>query len=171
MSAYEVDIQLSQPRAFLEPENPALVPKVTLPAVTSDFLERRFRNAPLNTTWILNLAVESSTPEGIAQVQGAIAAHYAQQIESTLHDLRNHWRDTIRAFVYGGLFLGACLGLHQLLTNIFDARFPRILDEGLIIIGWVAMWRPAELLTYDWVPLVRRLKLQRKLAQLSVKAI
>ena len=75
----------------------------------------------------------------------------------------------MRAFIYGRLFLGVRLGLHKLLESMLGEDFPRLLDEGLIIIGWVALWRPAELITYDWIPLIRPLNLQRKLSELTVK--
>lgn len=28
-----------------------------------------------------------------------------------------------------------------------------LLQDGLVIIGWVALWRPAEIFLYDWWPL------------------
>ena len=33
-----------------------------------------------------------------------------------------------------------------------------ILCEGLVIGGWVVMWRPIEVLLYDWWPLVQKRK-------------
>ena len=33
-----------------------------------------------------------------------------------------------------------------------------ILREGLVITGWVAMWRPIEVLLYDWWPLIQTRK-------------
>jgi len=31
-----------------------------------------------------------------------------------------------------------------------------VLREGLVITGWVAMWRPVEVLLYDWWPMVEQ---------------
>ena len=42
-------------------------------------------------------------------------------------------------------------------------------DEGLLILGWVAMWRPIEVLLYDWWPLARRRTLLRRLATIPVE--
>jgi hypothetical protein len=41
----------------------------------------------------------------------------------------------------------------------FIVSFPpgpvrEILREGCVITGWVAMWRPLEILLYDWWPMV-----------------
>jgi hypothetical protein len=45
----------------------------------------------------------------------------------------------------------------------------RILWEGLIILGWVANWRPIEIFLYDWWPLVRRRRLFQRLSQSTVE--
>jgi hypothetical protein len=38
--------------------------------------------------------------------------------------------------------------------QLFDGAFREILREGFVITGWVAMWRPLDVLLYDWWPLV-----------------
>jgi hypothetical protein len=43
-----------------------------------------------------------------------------------------------------------------------------VLREGLIIAGWVAMWRPMEIFLYEWWPLLRRGRLYEKLSQMRV---
>jgi hypothetical protein len=42
------------------------------------------------------------------------------------------------------LFLFACMLLRGLLRTLSEGAVLEILDEGLLIIGWVAMWRPLE---------------------------
>lgn len=42
-----------------------------------------------------------------------------------------------------------------------------IADEGLYIVGWVAMWRPLEVFLYDWRP-IRHRALYAKLARIPV---
>jgi hypothetical protein len=43
-----------------------------------------------------------------------------------------------------------------------------IVEEGLYILGWVAMWRPLEIFLYDWRPIWRRGRLFAKLARVPV---
>jgi len=45
------------------------------------------------------------------------------------------------------------------------------LRELFIILGWVALWRPAELLLYEWRPHKRNAKLFDKLAKCDVQVI
>jgi len=44
----------------------------------------------------------------------------------------------------------------------------RILDEGLLIIGWVALWRPLEIFLYDWWPIRRKQAVLRQLAVIPI---
>jgi len=44
-----------------------------------------------------------------------------------------------------------------------------VLNEGLIILGWVANWRPLEIFLYDWWPIVGRQRLYRRLSQANVE--
>jgi hypothetical protein len=43
------------------------------------------------------------------------------------------------------------------------------MEEGLTIIGWVAMWRPIDIYLYRWWPLRRLGRYYRKLAEIPVK--
>jgi hypothetical protein len=45
----------------------------------------------------------------------------------------------------------------------------RVLRESIGILGWVAMWKPFEMLLHDRRPLARRLELLRRIAAASVR--
>lgn len=65
--------------------------------------------------------------------------------------------------------LGLCLGIGQAITGLFGPSFVgRFVEEGLIIVGWVANWRPIAIFLYDWWPLARRRRLYERLAAASV---
>ena len=49
------------------------------------------------------------------------------------------------------------------------ATVGRILQEGLLILGWVAMWRPLQVLLYDWWPIRHRTRLYARLAEMRVE--
>jgi len=82
--------------------------------------------------------------------------------------LRLLFHDGRIALVTGILFLFGCLLLRGLLQSIKDGAVPGILGEGLLIIGWVAMWRPLEIFLYEWVPIRRRCRVFAKLSKIPV---
>jgi hypothetical protein len=53
--------------------------------------------------------------------------------------------------VIGIVVLSVCVADGRLaLAALGDTEFARVLQEGLIILGWVANWRPIEIFLYEW---------------------
>lgn len=99
-------------------------------------------------------------PDAIAE---AVAGHFHYELQRIERRLREHVRR-------GQMFLGVGLAVLVVfltlaeLTVALPAGPPReILREGLVITGWVAMWRPLEVLLYDWWPMVDERRLITRL--------
>jgi hypothetical protein len=45
------------------------------------------------------------------------------------------------------------------------------LDERLLIVGWVAMWRPLEIFLCDWWPIAGERRLHDRLSRISVRVV
>lgn len=43
-----------------------------------------------------------------------------------------------------------------------------VIHEGLAVLGWVALWKPLEILLFDWWPIRRELRACRRLAESTV---
>lgn len=133
------------------------------------------------TGWLRDIgskpfAIEIELPDteaGNAQaIMGpAIRNHFRYRQQMAGRDLRLEMRRGRMAFVIGLLFLGACLSVRELIVNA--AAFPgsSILQEGLLIIGWVAMWGPVEVFLYGWWPIVERMRLYERLAAAPVRVL
>jgi len=57
-----------------------------------------------------------------------------------------------RFLLVGAGALALLLSAAELTTFLPKGHVVQILHEGLVITGWVAMWRPLELLLFDWWP-------------------
>ena len=99
----------------------------------------------------------------------AIKSQTAYQTELQERNLHEHVRRGQWVLLFGALILATCLGLS---TTIADdptpTRWLAMAKEGLIIIGWVSIWRPVEVLLYDWWPIYDRLRLLRKLLNTEI---
>lgn len=63
-----------------------------------------------------------------------------------------------------------CLLAAELLeANVEDSTFRKVAREGIIIFGWVSLWKPFELLLFDWYPTYDRMTLLRRLARSTVQ--
>ena len=111
-------------------------------------------------------AVMSVDVEGL---RAAISGHFLYRSRRTRSDM--HELLTIAQVSLGiGLgVLAVCIALRQLLQGMVPAGpIAGFLGEGLVIVGWVANWRPIEILLYEWWPLSRRRRLFERLANAPV---
>jgi len=60
------------------------------------------------------------------------------------------------------------VGSQLVAKMIGNAVLARVLEESLIIVGWVANWRPLEIYLYDWWPIRRHILLFRRIAAAPV---
>lgn len=98
----------------------------------------------------------------------ALAHYFTDRALSSRRTLNRLLRDGRTALLIGLGFLGICLITSETI-NQWGAGLPaRVLGEGLLILGWVALWRPLEIFLYEWWPLRRRMNVLRQLARAPV---
>lgn len=79
--------------------------------------------------------------------------------------LRENFRLGRISLLLGLLVLFFFVGLSMLSNRLPIGPLREIFHEGFMIIGWVALWRPVEILLYDWWPIIAdRTKIRRLLA-------
>jgi hypothetical protein len=106
------------------------------------------------------------------RLEQAIHNYFNERARFCQHELRQLMREGRLSLVIGLSFLGFCLGISRLLANhIPYGGFAELLGEGLLVGGWVAMWRPMEIFLYRWWPIVRRRRIYLRLAGMPVTVI
>ena len=111
-------------------------------------------------------ALTTESSEGIVQ---AIHNFFEYRAEVTNRKLHQKLREGRSSLVIGLLFLFFCIGARALIAPIGQGMFHDILHEGLLISGWVAMWRPIQIFLYDWWPIRKQRQLYHKLSYLKVE--
>jgi hypothetical protein len=61
------------------------------------------------------------------------------------------------------------LSLSELISRFGTDTFIHFLEEGLLISGWVALWRPLEIFLYEWWPVSHQQKIFAKLAYIPIE--
>jgi hypothetical protein len=101
-------------------------------------------------------------------VETAMHNYFAYRAKLNRFELRYLLKQGRDSLFVGLAFLAACVLTSQLL-RLRSGTLPIILREGLIIAGWVAMWRPMEIFLYEWWPLLRKGRLYEKLSRMRVE--
>jgi hypothetical protein len=166
-----IEIRLREIRQLFHTLDPAPFHEKDLDAAAEDYLLEACREAGTRRAVRLIVHLPKSETESEAARTLADAVHHyfdyrANQLRSDIVRLVHYGA---ASFVIGIAFLMGCLALRQWLTAPPPILDRSILGEGLLILGWVALWRPTEALLYDWWPLVRRRGLMLRLAAIPVE--
>jgi hypothetical protein len=103
-------------------------------------------------------------------IEEAMRNYFAYRSKVLGWDLRDLFRTGRASLAIGLAVLATCIVLGKGASGILGTGYlGRFFDEGLIILGWVANWRPVEIFLYDWWPIVRRRQLYRRLSLAQVK--
>lgn len=118
---------------------------------------------------VIHLPESKHLREDAQGLPEAIAAHFAQRAQDKTRQLRNLLGDGRMALLTGLTVFLLCLLLARAAGEWLGGGFlSKYLTEGLVILGWVANWRPMEIFLYDWWPIVRERALYRRIAQAPV---
>ena len=98
----------------------------------------------------------------------AIHEYFAQRALETRRQLRELFRRGRISLAIALVFLGAAMAASDLIGGLTVNRFAAVVSEGLIIGGWVAMWRPLEVFLYDWWPVRADVRLAERLSTMPV---
>ena len=104
-----------------------------------------------------------------ARVEAAIQHYFHYRLWFERSALRKELSYGRLALLIGLSFLFVCIALREVMLSFGSGTFYQIAAEGLLISGWVAMWRPLQVFLYDWWPIRRNCRLYEKLSQLPVE--
>ncbi|MFI5012592.1 MAG: hypothetical protein ACHQAY_09605 [Hyphomicrobiales bacterium] len=117
---------------------------------------------------IIHLPADQLAAANASDLPRAIHNYFAYRLRESQRRLRLFFRDGRIALFIGLAFLFACILLRQLAFALGRGAPEQIAGEGLLIVGWVAMWRPLEIFLYDWRPIRRRCQVFAKLSDIPV---
>ena len=119
------------------------------------------------------LAVYVDRPAGLpnepAELREAIHEFVRHRAELSRRQLRELFRRGRTSLVIGVCALGVSLAAGNLVGLFFSNHVVEILKEGLLIGGWVAMWRPMEIFLYGWWPIRADAALADRLSVMPVR--
>ncbi|MGC2462340.1 MAG: hypothetical protein WA446_15430 [Steroidobacteraceae bacterium] len=132
----------------------------------AEFIEDEFSEKRAADQWHLHIHAHEGAASA-TDIQAAIEHYYERLANSVRLGLREQARIGELALLVGVAVFSICISLRGLLETALHG-LPRGLDEGLIVLGWIALWRPIEVLAYGWVPLYRKRRLYQRLARIRV---
>jgi hypothetical protein len=123
-------------------------------------------------TLVVHVERASDEPQQAAVLRDAVRDHFARQSELSRRALRRLLRRGWISLLIGLSFLAAALlGGAYLERRMGGGNLATMLREGLLIGGWVAMWRPMEIFLYDWWVIRGERRIHDRLSRLDVRIV
>lgn len=168
----EVAVRVRTVASLFNSFDPSPFRERDIDAAVEEFVVGWVRELPPGETFtiVVHLPAEEAARPDAAGIGDAFQHYFAYRAQMAERDMRELFRIGRRSLAIGVAVLIACLVASQLFAVIIpEPVTARVVEESLIIVGWVANWRPIEIYLYDWLPIRRRIRLYRRIAAARVE--
>ena len=169
-TATKIEINLSRLQQLFNSLDPSPFRDRDLDHDAEDYIvgsaEEASRQQPL--ALVIHLSADQLPAQGLPDLREAIHNYFAYRRNQENRRLRLLFRDGRIALLIGLSYLFCCVLLRELASSFGNDSASDIFGEGMLIIGWVAMWRPLEIFLYEWVPIRCRCRVLARLAEMPV---
>jgi hypothetical protein len=145
-------------------------PRTGMEQVLDQVAVRRLRpGEPLH----LRLTLRQSTAADDEAIRAAIRGYCEAVIADQQLDLQRISRSGRNALLLGLGFLAACMALSTAANaaTFLPEFIRRLFGEGLVIAGWVGLWRPIEVMLFDTRPPRHDIRLHRAIAAAEIDVL
>jgi hypothetical protein len=125
------------------------------------------------TALVVHLAtVSARAPSDESMLNQALSAHFARQLQRFRRELRQLINRGWISLGIGLAFLRTCLIGGEIVSQaIGRSHIARVLQESLVIGGWVARWRPLEIFLYNWWPILGQCRIYDRFSRIPVRIV
>jgi len=167
---YLIEIKLNQLQQVFNSLDPSPFLDRDLDDNAENYIINSVDEFPLNTPLKLVFYLPSNEQNTARHLlPSALHNYFDYRQQGEQRKLRTIWRQGRISLLIGLSFLFVCLSLSELISRFGTDTFIHFLEEGLLISGWVALWRPLEIFLYEWWPVSHQQKIFAKLAYIPIE--
>jgi hypothetical protein len=171
-AANAIEIQIEEIAQLFHSLDPFPFREKDLDKEAEEFIVSWARELPVDQLMKILVHIpeaQAATPEA-RELGEALAWYFSYRALAIARDINELFRVGRRALIVGLAVLSFSVFVGQSVAATLRPRpVGRIIEESLLIFGWVANWRPIEIFLYDWWPIVRRRNLYRRLSTAQVE--
>ena len=167
---YLIEIKLNQLQQVFNSLDPSPFLDRDLDDNAENYIINSVNEFPLNTSLKLVFYLPDKEQDNARNLlPSALHNYFDYRQQGEQRKLRTIWRQGRISLIIGLSFLFVCLSLSELISRFGSDTFIHFLEEGLLISGWVALWRPLEIFLYEWWPVSHQQKIFAKLAHIPIE--
>jgi hypothetical protein len=167
-----IEVRVAGLQQLFNSMDPSPFRQKDLDPAAEEFIMSWARELPQDAPWglVVHLERPAGLPEEPALLRDAVHEFFKYRSRTASQRLRQLLRRGRISLMIGLVFLAVLIGLGDLVAGAMKGEpLSGIIREGLLIGGWVAMWRPLEVFLYDWWPIRAERRLYDRLAAMPVR--
>ena len=166
-----LELYLAETRQLFNSMDPAPFRLRDLDPKAAEYIIDWAHDAPKDQplSLVVHLGQHSATADDAEMLAGAVHDYFARRAVATRKGLRQLFRVGRISLAVGIAFMAVMLLIGEAAFSLFSrAAYATLIKESLIVTGWVALWRPAEIFLHEWWPILGDARLYDRLAVMPV---
>lgn len=169
-----IEVHVGELKQLFNAIDPSPFNDKDLDPAAESFIVEWGRECPRDAPLALQVHLDRSAglPDEAAALGSAIHESFSRRAVGARRRLRELFRQGRINLLIAILFLATFIVIGNLLAaRLKDTGVEAIVREGLLIGGWVAMWRPFQIFLYDWWPIREEALLYDRLTAMPVRIL
>lgn len=165
-----IEIRIKSPQQLFDSRDPAPFWERDLDDDFVEYVVASAREFSISTPLKIVIHVEEKEHKELPKeaIREAIRSYLMYRIDVQRSELKSFVKRAQVFLVIGLLILISCLSIAQGMTLSQPPGWEGILRDGIVIFGWVSIWKPIELILFDWYPIYETLRFYKKLFQTEI---
>jgi hypothetical protein len=166
-----IEVRVQELSQLFNSLDPSPFPERDLDDDAAEYIVGWARELPTHAE--LAIAIHLAGPEARKaeerDLRTALLNYFVQRAEAQQRELNELFRIGRRYVAIGLPILVVCFMASQFVrSRLGTGPLASVIAESLLLVGWVANWKPIETFLYDWWPLKRLRDLYRRLAAAEI---
>lgn len=161
-----VDVRVSSIEHLFDNRDPAPFRQRDLDPALVEYLLDASEDLAGQGPFRLVFWLETASRSG--EIEAALRAHFTDLDERLQRQRRRHRRTGQVALLLGIVLVAALIWLAHWIPEVVPGALGLVLREGLVIFCWIVLWRPVEILIYEWIPVRHERRLAARLREAPI---
>ncbi len=166
-----IEVRIKSPYQLFDARDPAPFRERDL---DDDFVEYILSSVQeFSSATKLKIVIYSVDPEPKElpeeSIREGIQSFFSYRIDLQRGLLKNYINRAQLFLGIGLVILVSCLSIAQGLQVPEPPGAWGVLREGIVIFGWVSVWKPIELILFDWYPIIEKIRYYKKILDTEIE--
>ena len=169
--AHHIEIKIKDVNQLFNSLDPSPFLEKDLDDDAFEYIVSSVSEHPLKTKQKIIVYLPKSVHKKISEIEIKRAIHNFFEYKMILAErgIKLKLKEGQFSFIVGLTFLISCLLVGEYIQGLAQSMWTYIAFEGLLIGGWVAMWKPISDVLYEWWPIWKEKKIYKKISEMDIE--